>query len=300
MSVIISWLESLHFEMKITSRCSRSLSSRSTCTQCFETCKLDAIVIHEGAIRLNPERCNGCGECAISCPLSAIEGIPAGRKFEKNSLAYDPLFTPSIKELLIYKKRNITSILLGPDVLEVNSEWSQALADTNEVLLQLSEEPLTIVKKEESVISRRELFHNARAKGQKLAKDLAPARWKAAGDDWLLAKFYQEHQFYEVAIDTDKCILCRACFALCPQYVLSITTSSLTIENYKCVNCGLCEDVCSEDALSIRKKAAEKQENTLKVFEKRCQECGQAFYSFQPEKQNCLVCSDRDSTWLKP
>ena len=38
---------------------------------CQEACPLEAVRIDErtGARYIDPERCNGCGECAVACPL---------------------------------------------------------------------------------------------------------------------------------------------------------------------------------------------------------------------------------------
>jgi ferredoxin len=56
-------------------------------------------------LSIDSNKCTMCGECVIECPLSAIRGIANNRLFDKGSLVYDGSFTPSVKELLIYKKK---------------------------------------------------------------------------------------------------------------------------------------------------------------------------------------------------
>lgn len=296
----MNWLESLHVDVKITQRCARFLSPRSECTQCLESCKHDALTITDSYVKLDSEKCNSCGDCMINCLLSAIDGIPAGRRFEKNALVFSDSFTPTVKELLIYKKRGIKSIQIGTDFTDLNSEWEKVVLETNRILVTVNEEPINITRLEKAAISRRDFLQTARAKGQKLTKEMAPAKWKIAKDDWILPKFYPDYQFYEAVIDRDQCILCRACFTVCPQKVYSINAQVLVIENNKCVDCGLCRDVCPEQAISINENPGIKQNRGMSFSECQCQECGQNFYSFHPEKQICMICSDRDPSWLKP
>jgi ferredoxin len=300
MSLLMNWLESLHVDVKVNQRCARFHSPRSACTKCIDSCKHDALAIIDGFIQLDSEKCNGCGDCVINCPLSAVEGIPVGRRFEKNALVYTDSFTPQVKELLIYKRRGIKNIQIGTDFSGLNSEWEKAVVNTNQILNAVDEEPMNIIRLEKAAVSRRDFFQSARVKGQKLTKELAPARWRAAEDDWILTKFYPEHQFYEAVIDRDKCVFCRACFSVCPQKVFSVHNYALTIENNKCIDCSLCRDVCPEQAVSINENPGIKQNMKISFSECSCQECGQKFYSFQPEKHKCMICSDRDPSWLKP
>ncbi len=43
------------------------------CLKCVDVCTFDAIEVVEGAPRVNPVYCEGCGACEIVCPASAIE-----------------------------------------------------------------------------------------------------------------------------------------------------------------------------------------------------------------------------------
>ena len=44
---------------------------------CVRACPRRAIQIEEGIARIDPSRCDGCGKCEESCPLSLIALIPA-------------------------------------------------------------------------------------------------------------------------------------------------------------------------------------------------------------------------------
>ncbi|MBR2790475.1 MAG: 4Fe-4S dicluster domain-containing protein [Eggerthellaceae bacterium] len=42
---------------------------RAGCTQCFDICEYDAIVVEQGSFpKIINDRCNGCGECVYVCP----------------------------------------------------------------------------------------------------------------------------------------------------------------------------------------------------------------------------------------
>ena len=154
-----------------------------------------------------------CGECLIGCPLSAIEGIASNRIFEKGSLVIDPSYTPLIKELLIYKKRGLTSIQVGCEPL--NTAWENVLRVTNDQLQLIDEGPIVVVEKEiDEVLSRRAFFGSFQKEGKQLAKSMAPAAWKMEKDDWKLTKYFPEHQFYTVKINKELCTLCQACWTL--------------------------------------------------------------------------------------
>jgi Pyruvate/2-oxoacid:ferredoxin oxidoreductase delta subunit len=235
----------------------------------------------------------------IACPLSAIEGIASNRNFEKGSLVFDEGYTPSLKELLIYKKRGMTSIQVNN---QLNHEWETVAANANEQLQLLGESPIAFVEKvNEEVLSRRAFFGSFQKEGKQLAKSMAPAAWKMEQDDWKLTKYYPDFQFYSVTIDTSKCSLCQACFSLCPENVFQIVDNNqLVIENGKCLNCTSCTDVCSENAIKIIPDVKRKIKKFEPVHSKACHDCGHSFYTFVKGKVKCHVCADRDSEWLSP
>lgn len=299
MSLILNWLESMHADLKITDKCSRKRNYRSTCTVCTKVCKYEAISCNERTMEIDSQRCNSCGNCIIACPLSAIKGKAVTREFDHTCLIYSEAYTPTIKELLIYKKRGMNAIQIKHNPL--NEQWDLVLIGTNRILIQLGEKPIEIVqKRNEEKLSRRALFSSLQKEGKQLAKSLAPVSWQMEEDEWNLTNYYHEFQFYSVEIDKNKCTLCMACFSFCPQKVFTIVDTAFQIQHEKCVNCTACTDICPEAAIRIRSNIKEKSDKVESLNTKKCRDCGQSFSSFQPEKETCHICANRDSEWLSP
>lgn len=299
MSILMNWLESLHVDAKITNTCSRKKHLRSTCTACLEVCKDEAISITNNSIELNLERCTSCGECMIVCPLSAIAGIAGTREFDKSSLIFNDHYTPSVKELLIYKSRGLTSIIMGSG--DFNQSWEMVLKETNQTLQLLDQQPIEFVRiRNQEGISRRVFFASLQKEGKQLAKNMAPAIWKQVENEWNLASYYPDYQFHQVEISHEKCTLCQMCQTFCSQNVITKKEGFLLVENEKCVNCLDCTDICTEHAIQIKHGIQRKKHSKHYYYTKKCQECGQLFNTFQPEKIKCSVCNNRDPNWLSP
>ena len=48
----------------------RCLARNNSCSACVESCKPKAIKLNPGVgIRINPQFCNGCGDCEYVCPV---------------------------------------------------------------------------------------------------------------------------------------------------------------------------------------------------------------------------------------
>ena len=48
----------------------RCLARNNSCSACVESCKPKAIKLNPGVgIRVNPQFCNGCGDCEYVCPV---------------------------------------------------------------------------------------------------------------------------------------------------------------------------------------------------------------------------------------
>ena len=298
MSILVNWLESLHEEMKVTTNCSREWNRKSTCNDCLESCEHNAIELKDDLLIIDTEKCTMCGECMIACPLSAIEGVASNRIFEKGSLVFDGSYVPSIKELLIYKKRGMTSIHVAHQ--PINQDWETVVHVTNEQLHLLEETPIVVERVKDEVLSRRAFFSSFQKEGKQLAKSMAPAAWKIEKDDWKLSKYYPNYHFFSVKIDQGKCTLCKACFGLCLEGVFQIIDGMLQIENQKCVNCTACTDVCSENAIEIVAEIKRASKNFEQVHLKTCNDCGHSFNTFDTGIEKCHVCINRDPNWLSP
>jgi ferredoxin len=298
MSILINWLESLHQEIIVTSKCVRERNRKSTCAYCREKCEYEAILPRENLLFLDTNKCTMCGECIVACPLSAIEGNVTNRAFEKGSLVFDYNYVPSIKELLIYKKRGMTSIQAHQSL---NKDWETVLFESNGQLQQLQESQIVVVDKVmDEVLTRRSLFGSLQKEGKQLAKNMAPASWKMEKDDWKLTKYYPDYQFYSLKLNREKCTLCQVCFTLCPEKLFHIKDSKLVIESEKCVDCASCTDVCPENALEILQEIKRKSVNQYNIHQKECSNCGHPFYTFDVETVKCHVCMNRDPDWLSP
>lgn len=57
---------------------------------------------------------------------------------------------------------------------------------------------------------------------------------------------------YQVALDTDKCVHCGACTAVCFSGALTISRPDwqLSFDSEKCIGCGLCFPACPLQALT--------------------------------------------------
>lgn len=298
MSLFISWLESMYMENSVTSQCLRHRNPNSTCTRCLDACDQAAILFKDGKIQFDQIKCNSCGACVIACSLSAIKGIPSNRQFVDGCLVSNDFFIPTVKELLIYKKRGMTSLLLGDG--RFSSEWEKTIRDANACLVQLGEEPIDLMKKaKQSKLSRRSLFSSVQKQGQQLAKKLAPAEWRGLSN-WNLASYYPNRQFNQVEINQGKCTFCRSCMILCPQDVFQLSPTTVQVNNSRCVDCGLCTDLCMEDALMISTSLQNATVSEYQYTNKECCICGNEFQSLHSEETECFICSDRDPTWLLP
>ncbi|NYE04611.1 Fe-S-cluster-containing hydrogenase component 2 [Bacillus niacini] len=265
----------------------------------MEKCKHNAIELNGELLIIDTKKCTLCGECMIACPSSAIEGVASNRNFEKGSLIFDKSYTPSLKELLIYKKRGMTSIQISDQAL--NQEWEKVLVDTNKRLKLLDESPITVTEKvRDEVLSRRAFFGSFQREGKQLAKRMAPVAWKMEQDDWKITKYFPNYQFYSVEINPYECTLCQTCFSLCGEVVFKLMDGKLLIKAEWCVNCTSCRDVCPEEAIKIQPEIKRKNEQYEFVHSKTCKDCGHTFYTFDKETEKCHMCKNRDPDWLSP
>jgi Fe-S-cluster-containing hydrogenase component 2 len=299
MPLVLNWLESLDMDIRVTDACVRQSNLHSSCTACCDKCTHKAIAINGKNVRIDAAKCNSCGDCLIACPPSALEGIGTSRVFEDGVLLYDDAYTPSVKELLINKKRGMNAIRTKEGHL--NGKWEEAVNQTNSLLAVLNESPIKINNRDiDKTLSRRDFFASFRKEGKQLAKKMAPASWKMNKNGWKLSSYFPDVQFYSVNLNPQKCDLCGLCFSFCQEGVFSAGETGIAIANEKCVNCASCIDVCPHTAIQIEADFRGKSERIVDFYSRTCKICRQEFSSFHDDEEFCHVCKDRDPSWLSP
>jgi ferredoxin len=51
-------------------------------------------------------------------------------------------------------------------------------------------------------------------------------------------------------VDTDKCLACGGCIALCPHDAISFNCNKARVDENKCISCYLCIQFCPYGAIS--------------------------------------------------
>ncbi|MDO8251554.1 MAG: 4Fe-4S dicluster domain-containing protein [Rhodoferax sp.] len=100
------------------------------------------------------------------------------------------------------------------------------------------------------------------------------------------------------------CMLCEACFRVCPTGALQIVENpgdwALTFQTDRCVACEVCLEVCQPrvlDAASAFDARPEQAPITLiSRTKQRCSRCDRHFVSPTPEK-TCSICSDDEDAF---
>jgi MinD superfamily P-loop ATPase len=69
--------------------CKVDLNQCNSCEICIERCQVKAIEVTDDGVKINNDRCIGCGVCAISCPTECLT-------LEKREITREPLPDPKI------------------------------------------------------------------------------------------------------------------------------------------------------------------------------------------------------------
>lgn len=296
MGLVSMWIESLDYEYEILETCTRHLSPRSKCSKCMEACELDAISIKRGVPSIKGEACIQCGKCISACSVQAVAGIFPKRTIIQNHLVItNDEKPPTTKELLIYYKKGIKSVVSEQDI---GKDWQTSLNEANSILLKLGEKSFSVkvekVDRGMEVLSRRDLFFTWRKDAQGFVKQMAPAKWRFNQEDLELARYYPNHQFAAITFNSEKCTLCSACQVLCPKNCLEITETQFSINAQPCTTCGLCEDICPEQAISVREKISLYEIQHYKVYKKICNQCKQSYNTVNQHAEKCVPCAKRE------
>lgn len=296
MGLFSKWVESLDYEYDILPTCTRSISPRSKCEVCINSCDQDAILLEKGKTVIDREKCTECGICIAACPVQAIAGIYPKRTVMQSQLIIKNGDVPTVKELLILYKKGIKTII--SEEASLLDECQDVIEEANELLQIVQEEPFsTNIKrvKEEEFLSRRELFAFWRNEGKSVVQQVAPAKWRFNQTDFHLPKYYQNFQFATITIESEKCSLCHACEKLCPYECFHIGDEQFLIIAQKCSSCQLCADACPEAAIKVEETVVERKDLSLPIMKKTCHSCQSPFNTLSESDETCPACVKRQS-----
>ncbi|WP_251552144.1 4Fe-4S dicluster domain-containing protein [Neobacillus muris] len=301
MGFLGKWVESLDYQYNITDACLMHRSPRASCTACVESCNYDALTFKNQKPVINSEKCVECGHCIAACPVQAIEGIIPKRNLSGNRLAADDASVPSLKELLVYHAKGITSIIASKG--ELSQAWKDQVCTVNSMLQQLDKNPFQVkveegFSEEMSSCTRRDLFSLLGKEGTSLVKQVTPAKWRFNHKSLDLSAYYPEYQFYELDVKLEKCSMCKACETLCPKQCFQITAQSFRIESQTCSGCQLCSRICPENAITVTDHISRAVTQTFDVYTKVCKVCKSSYQTCKPNYERCPVCARRKSGYL--
>ena len=292
MSMIQSWLQSLDYSFEILPNCTKAISPLSTCNICVSVCTDDAIQLKNNIPVIDTNKCTECTKCLVECPVQAIAGILPARKVKEDKLFLNDSHVPTVKELLIYYKKNVKTIVLT----EEKEEFITIIHLANEYLREMSLEPFTLLDsyvEEEEKYSRADLFQLFKKESKQLIKEVTPAKWRFNHEHVKMNNLFKEYEFYSISLNQDKCILCNACEKLCPDKCFTITDNAFIISAQACQGCNLCVDVCREDALQITKQIRITEEKSIPIIKTRCNSCRKHFLSMDQTTTTCYVCTKK-------
>ncbi|CEG26878.1 4Fe-4S binding protein [Bacillus sp. B-jedd] len=307
MGMLTNWLESLAYEIEISSACLRLQSPKSGCMKCGQYCPEKAITFTGREVKIDSESCTNCGQCVPACPVQAISGKSPERTIVNDTLLIEEGLFPPFQELLYFCKRGIRKIYCSNQVVPD----APVIDEVQSLLGEMGFEPIAILDSlpspaEERVATRRSFLLNAASEGRKLAAaSFAPAKWKFNQDQFNLVSMFPGFSLYEVHISQERCTLCEACFKMCKQEVFMLQDGILSVKHSSCNGCKLCTDVCTAGAVNPVQKAHSSEKMELGVERVACRDCSSPFYTWRSSNSNtdakCPVCKTRsEKGYLNP
>lgn len=307
MGMLTTWLESLAYEIEISSACLKLQSPKSNCMKCSQYCPEQAINIIGPDVKIDSESCTKCGQCVPACPVQAISGKSPERTILNDTLLIDDGLFPPVQELLFFYKRGIRKIYCSNQVVPD----AGAIEEVQTLLARMGYEPIAILDSlpspaEEQASTRRAFLLNAASEGRKLAaSSLTPAKWKFNQNQFNLVSMFPGFSLYEIQISQEQCTLCEACFKMCKQDVFTLQGGTLSVKHSSCNGCQLCVDVCAAGAVNSVQKVHTSAGSELEVEQVACRDCGSPFYRWKIDYSNpdaiCTVCKSRsEKGYLNP
>ncbi|WP_342431209.1 polyferredoxin [Neobacillus sp. FSL H8-0543] len=300
MGLLGKWVESLDYEYEISTSCTRHRSPHSSCEKCIAVCEEKAITLVNNKPVIERDKCSECGNCISACSTQSISGIYPKRTVINNQLLITREHTPTVKELLVLRKKGVKVIVSEEPSL--NGAWKHVVEETNSMLDQLGEEPFTIsnkaIEKAEESYSRRELFSLWKKSSQSLMVQATPAKWRFTHSDLDLEKYYPDYQFTSIAVDPNTCTLCKACNILCAKKCLTISETSFIVATQSCSSCQLCADICPEKAITIKELISAVNDIHYPIHKKQCSVCNQPYNTLREDDEKCVMCSTKREGYL--
>lgn len=299
MGFVEMWVESLVYDYEIlSSACVRHKSPRSSCEKCLAACQEGAIILTQGKPIIDNEKCTDCGKCMVACPVQAVAGILPKQSFFQKKLIATNIEPPSIKELLIYNAKGVTTIAC--EEKEFSQAWKDSVEEVNLLLGQLGKAPF-MTEMETSFgnsYSRRELFSLLKKESQSLVRQVTPAKWRFNHLDLDVNQYYPDHQFFDVTIAHEKCTLCKACKVTCPKTCFRLDDKGFTVNLQSCSGCMLCQELCPEKAITVTSSISTAVTKCLEVYQKTCIQCKNSFQTLHDQDEKCPICASRRADYL--
>lgn len=264
-------------------RCVRRQFRYASCEACIGICPTQALSWKEGIPAVDSDRCVMCAACLFVCPTEAIEGAEPEPRFFRGHTLVAPfsIIAPTTEELLFWHvEHHIRAVAMDP---LSDPQWMLAIARLNLRLRAYGQPEWTFSPPAQSEIndSRRALFHARREKTASARIQPGLRRWRRL---WPLMSDFQ------LAIDTQKCTLCGACWRACAQKSLAFDEHELRIEDTQCTGCGACTAVCVYQALTLTSATSRSGSQRFTASESRCACCQKSFWSLNTNEKRCLFC----------
>ncbi|MEX9253605.1 4Fe-4S binding protein [Pseudenterobacter timonensis] len=269
--------------VEITQTCVRRRFRYASCSACAGICPAQAFSLVDGEISVDASRCIECGDCLFVCPSDAITGVAPVRRFVREATLVEPfsLRPPSVQELLLWHhQQGVRFISIEA---EQSAAWMMALAGLNLALRRLGE-PVWKFKRfpvNEINSARRAWLHVPRE--AIAAQAVVPGKRQ-------LRQAFPRFSDYKLILDTQRCLLCGACWRSCTEKAIRFDGAALVTESARCTGCGACAAVCQTQALQLSETMEEAQVSHHAAHQATCQSCARPFWTFTPQEKLCSLC----------
>lgn len=293
MSLLTNWLESLSYEIEISEVCSKKQSPLSTCTACRDECPYGALIIEERNLKLVEQACSHCGVCITVCPQQAIKGqSPARMIIQDHLLLQEDSPLPSFMELLYFHKKGVRFIQSE----SIDDQLGIRISKANEILTLMELDPIlptktvSLKEEEQPKLSRRGFLAKLSMDSKKtVLSSVTPAKWRFNEGSFKSSSFYRDWSFHEIRINEENCILCEACFNICPSNIFKLENDTLKIDEKSCSGCNLCMDICQQSGIKVAQSLHRVREVAYQVHKNECTICRSSFYSWE-DTNECEIC----------